>query len=91
MQATVKKDEVFVEGTLAKSLSAYSGEAMSPQNFVRQLIRTIKSVTQETPSESDLQIIMLSRVPRYIDALVPVDVREAVHARFERIKGSMYT
>jgi hypothetical protein len=90
MWATVKKDEVFVEGVLAKYLSVYSGEAMSPLDFVRRLLCTINLVTQETSPESDLQMIMLSRVPRYIDALVAADVREAVHARFERIKGSTY-
>jgi hypothetical protein len=87
---SVNKGEAFVEGALAKSLSVYSGEAMSSLDFVRRLLCTINLVTQETSPESDLQMIMLSRVPRYINALVPEDVRKEVHARFERIKGSTY-
>ncbi len=91
MWATVKKDEAFIEGLLSRSLSTYSEQAMSPQDFVRRLLCTINLVTQATPPESDLQMIMFSRIPRYIDALVTEDVREAVHARFERIKESTYT
>ena len=84
--ATVRTDEVFVEGRLCAPLGKYSGDGMSPQDFVRRFLVTINLVTQETPKESDLEMIMFSRMSRYIDALVPADVREAVHERFERIR-----
>ena len=80
---TASNEAVVLEEALFDALKNQAGKTHSPRTTVTALLLAINGIARTTPQQSDYEIILLSRVPRYVHALFDdEESRTAVIERF---------